>query len=732
MGEVITFYSYRGGVGRTTALAHTATLLAEWGYKTLIIDWDLEAPGLEGYFKNYIDSKKVAQQSGLIDLLYAFGRDPSYPSSGIDEGMDEQAQQNENGTAKRNGNGRAKPLTDWRDIRVKVNFAEGQGSLDLLTAGRRDSQYFERVHSFDIQKFYLKGGGYIIEDWREQWKETYDFVLIDCRAGVTELGAICTVQLPDILFLLLTNAQDGIDNSVAVARKVTEARSRLPLDRFRLLTIPIINRVDDENVNVQVKREWLKEVELKVSDFYDDWLPTDFLKSDMLTLTKIPYYKPRLMDEQESGIYRQSSIAYAFENISALIANGLDDLYELKSNRVAYVRKANKSWTSGWTPFSPQETRRQHELWISSDGKEGAQGDFSRKKLQGIDFSKANLQQALFVGADLSRAMLSDIKLNGADLTRALLSDATLNGADLTRALMSEANLHNVKGFKAKLINTDLKKADLSNSHFVQADFYQASLQESKLIEANLSGAQFIEANLSKANFKDAQMLNANLSNSTITDPINWRLPQFGGANLSGAKLSKDISENISEGEELSSARRYAIRFQLYFFGLLAASCYVLLMTLRASTDALLLVNRHLPGAGGQIPARTFIFVAPSLLLALYLLLYRSLFKLQSRVAALPETFPSRRTSGEEVTNAYMRAALQLPGKLQPQRRHRLMIFLARCFVPATLFLIWARYLPLRDWVGTSLHVLLLVASILATIHFSRWRAKLTGKTPQP
>jgi MinD-like ATPase involved in chromosome partitioning or flagellar assembly len=45
MGEVITFYSYKGGVGRTMALANVALWLSQAGYRTLVVDWDLEAPG---------------------------------------------------------------------------------------------------------------------------------------------------------------------------------------------------------------------------------------------------------------------------------------------------------------------------------------------------------------------------------------------------------------------------------------------------------------------------------------------------------------------------------------------------------------------------------------------------------------------------------------------------------------------------------------------------------------
>ena len=45
-GQVITFYSYKGGTGRSMALANIACLLARQsgqGRGVLVIDWDLEA-----------------------------------------------------------------------------------------------------------------------------------------------------------------------------------------------------------------------------------------------------------------------------------------------------------------------------------------------------------------------------------------------------------------------------------------------------------------------------------------------------------------------------------------------------------------------------------------------------------------------------------------------------------------------------------------------------------------
>jgi cellulose biosynthesis protein BcsQ len=71
IGMVITFYSWKGGVGRTMALANTAVQLARKGNRVLMVDWDLEAPGLINYFAG-----RVAQQTkdlGIGPAKYSRG-----------------------------------------------------------------------------------------------------------------------------------------------------------------------------------------------------------------------------------------------------------------------------------------------------------------------------------------------------------------------------------------------------------------------------------------------------------------------------------------------------------------------------------------------------------------------------------------------------------------------------------------------------------------------------------
>jgi hypothetical protein len=80
-GHIYTFYSYKGGVGRSMAMASIAEYFYLQGLRVVMIDWDLEAPGLETFFYRTPLStdgappppttmaERVRSRLGLIDLL---------------------------------------------------------------------------------------------------------------------------------------------------------------------------------------------------------------------------------------------------------------------------------------------------------------------------------------------------------------------------------------------------------------------------------------------------------------------------------------------------------------------------------------------------------------------------------------------------------------------------------------------------------------------------------------
>ena len=74
--KTITFFSYKGGVGRTLAAANFAVYLAKFGLKVAIMDFDLDAPGIDSKFGDFTLPKG---RLGLIDYILRFQRDGSAP-----------------------------------------------------------------------------------------------------------------------------------------------------------------------------------------------------------------------------------------------------------------------------------------------------------------------------------------------------------------------------------------------------------------------------------------------------------------------------------------------------------------------------------------------------------------------------------------------------------------------------------------------------------------------------
>jgi len=61
---IVSFFSFKGGVGRTTAAAAAALALARHGQRVALVDLDLEAPGLASVFLGPDED-----QTGVIDYL---------------------------------------------------------------------------------------------------------------------------------------------------------------------------------------------------------------------------------------------------------------------------------------------------------------------------------------------------------------------------------------------------------------------------------------------------------------------------------------------------------------------------------------------------------------------------------------------------------------------------------------------------------------------------------------
>lgn len=307
-GKIITFYSYKGGVGRSFALANVAALLARWQFRVLCIDWDIEAPGLDHYF----GSSRI--ELGLVDMLTQWREDRG-------------------------------PLP-WQRF-VRETGAVGGASLSLMGAGRQDENYTQRAQNLDWQELYDLGLGNTLEVMAAEMRESYDFILIDSRTGITDFGAIVTAQLPDILVFMFTANNQSFDGCMNVARRAALIRKAMPIERGALRLLPIVARFEGR-VEYSIAQEWRERFYECLQPFFSSWLVlgVDHRRIvDQMTIPHVPFWTfgERLAVVQEAaGGFATDSISYSIETVAALLAKDLTATEVLADSRDTYVSSVQR------------------------------------------------------------------------------------------------------------------------------------------------------------------------------------------------------------------------------------------------------------------------------------------------------------------------------------------------------------------------------------------------------
>jgi MinD-like ATPase involved in chromosome partitioning or flagellar assembly len=310
-GSIATFYSYKGGVGRSFLLANVATLLARWGYRVLCVDWDIEAPGLDEYFRPWLGAR---ERPGLVDLVTRFS---------------------------------AEGQADWRAHVSELRLPGVVRTLDLITAGAPGPDLAARIQAIDWRELYdRRGFGAYVETMRDEWKAAYDLVLVDSRTGITDIGGICTVHLPDILVAVFTANQQSLRGVKDVVQMAEARRSKLPLSRAGLLTLPVPARFDARGQD-DLAKDWMRQIACELEHLYDGWLDADISPRQFLDVSRIPYFSVWTFGERLAVLEERDNdpegISYHFATIAALLARGLEDAGQLCRGRDAYVEVARES-----------------------------------------------------------------------------------------------------------------------------------------------------------------------------------------------------------------------------------------------------------------------------------------------------------------------------------------------------------------------------------------------------
>ena len=229
---IFTFYSYKGGVGRSMALLNVAYTLHSLGRHVLVVDLDLEAPGVSGFLRRNDElASTPPEHPDVVDLLADL-----MPALQWEMGEESRP---------------ALPLLEnyLRTVRTDIEkYAPARNPrfrrtrLDVLSASD-ERDYAARLGALNLSKLtgeQLVNAGNLLREvffghqfpwsWErgdEDQPSRYDYILIDSRTGFTETSGLCIGPLADRL-VLFCGLNDQNINGTAEFLKVVglQAASR--------------------------------------------------------------------------------------------------------------------------------------------------------------------------------------------------------------------------------------------------------------------------------------------------------------------------------------------------------------------------------------------------------------------------------------------------------------------------------------------------------------------------
>jgi tetratricopeptide (TPR) repeat protein len=247
-GRIVTFYSFKGGTGRTMALANAAWILAANGKRVLVADWDLESPGLHRFLQPFMNPA-VGNEPGIVDFIRRYewrAKEQAASIADSDMSAEEKNRTLQEATAELT----VEMVAQVGQYTVPVDWSfPGNGTIDFLTPGRQgNGVYANALSALDWDTLYDDLGGNLFFDaLRAELKNSYDYVLIDSRTGLSDIADICTLHLPDMVVDCFTLSTQGMEGAAKIAEQIQKRSER------DITILPVLMRVDHtQRTNVLV------------------------------------------------------------------------------------------------------------------------------------------------------------------------------------------------------------------------------------------------------------------------------------------------------------------------------------------------------------------------------------------------------------------------------------------------------------------------------------------------
>jgi MinD-like ATPase involved in chromosome partitioning or flagellar assembly len=224
--RTITFYSYKGGVGRSLALANIATRLAEFGQKVCLLDFDLEAPGLHYKFSTHLSNQKIVIDKGIVDYIYHYTNEGKLSSK----------------------------ISDFSYKFLNYNSYGAAADTILIPAGNTDSSdYWKKLSAINWNELLFENasGLAFLLSLKEKIQNEIspDFLLIDSRTGISEMSGITLSLLANEVVVIAANNRENIEGAKKIIRSITDEDynifGKVPKVTFVLSRIPFTDNPED-------------------------------------------------------------------------------------------------------------------------------------------------------------------------------------------------------------------------------------------------------------------------------------------------------------------------------------------------------------------------------------------------------------------------------------------------------------------------------------------------------
>ena len=193
----VVFYSYKGGVGRTTALIQTAFQLTRAGKRVVMVDMDVEAPALQAL----LPPSDKSLDAGLIDYLWerqtCFFDNSHQPKVHL------------------NGEGDG--------IVYSVKDTHSKRPLFVVPAGRIGERYIQRLSALTAAQLFAHDNDPWYQFEQELWEQFQpDIMLIDARTGLNEWGGLSLLRLADEAFIALYPSEQNAEGVCFIQKMLKE------------------------------------------------------------------------------------------------------------------------------------------------------------------------------------------------------------------------------------------------------------------------------------------------------------------------------------------------------------------------------------------------------------------------------------------------------------------------------------------------------------------------------